>query len=678
MACEQATAAQSNCAAKRASVRAYLGERTLQPQEYIAATQAMRHSAAHTRGYGSLRASPSVFEENESCGDACARKLPSVEWIGNYDFSWLWNDVLGGITLGLVLLAQSLAHAHLCGVAPIRGPYACLLAPLAYALLGTCHGASIGTGGLMSLVVSEQLAREYATPEERSDRAATCALLVGLVLCLMGLLRLAFLVRFLSRPALSGFISGLALLIIKGMSGPMVGNDTHRPTALLSLACLAWLFAAKPLASAAPLVLKRVAEGAARFKALVALFASAVVVQTLAPGIAVVGSVPEGLPAIRIDLLSSPQRVENMLPGAVSVAIVVFVSSFATAKKCALHGGYHVEASKELWALGAANVASAACGGVPVQVGLSRSATAISLGVRSQVASLFSAGLIASVLYGGASLVERVPLCALSAIIAHAAWGLLELQSVTKLWNRRHLGAGRDCCVWAVAFVGTLLLGALWGCAVAVATSLLLVLQTVAAPNLSVLRVERAGSRAGEWRSSPALVSLDEETLCLVVRIEGQLWYANAERFHEQVEELELFNSRRGEAPLAVVLCASSISFVDATGLSVVEEMVASWKRRLVHFYVASSYGQPKALLEAALDVGDCSRTIDECLTAEAAARNATRRRRRSSSHDAALNRPDYWASRSSEDNDDAFKLGFHRSLPSFQTIGAATSAGAP
>ena len=212
----------------------------------------------------------------------------------------------------------------------------------------------------------------------------------------------------------------------------------------------------------------------------------------------------------------------------------------------------------------------------------------------------------------------------------------------------------------------------------AVATSLLLVLQTVAAPNLSVLRVERAGSRAGEWRSSPALVSLDEETLCLVVRIEGQLWYANAERFHEQVEELELFYSRRGEAPLAVVLCASSISFVDATGLSVVEEMVASWKRRLVHFYVASSYGQPKALLEAALDVGDCSRTIDECLTAEAAARNATRRRRRSSSHDAALNRPDYWASRSSEDNDDAFKLGFHRSLLSFQTIGAATSAGAP
>ena len=105
----------------------------------------MHRSTAHN--YGSLTASPSVFEENESCGDACARQLPSLEWIKAYDFAWLWNDVAGGVTLGLVLLAQSLAHAHLCGVAPIRGPYACLLAPLAYALLGTCHEASIGTGG---------------------------------------------------------------------------------------------------------------------------------------------------------------------------------------------------------------------------------------------------------------------------------------------------------------------------------------------------------------------------------------------------------------------------------------------------------------------------------------------------------------------------------------------------
>ena len=79
----------------------------------------MHRSTAHN--YGSLTASPSVFEENESCGDACARQLPSLEWIKAYDFAWLWNDVAGGVTLGLVLLAQSLAHAHLCGVAPIRG-----------------------------------------------------------------------------------------------------------------------------------------------------------------------------------------------------------------------------------------------------------------------------------------------------------------------------------------------------------------------------------------------------------------------------------------------------------------------------------------------------------------------------------------------------------------------------
>ena len=106
---------------------------------------------------------------------------------------------------------------------------------------------------------------------------------------------------------------------------------------------------------------------------------------------------------------------------------------------------------------------------------------------------------------------------------------------------------------------------------------------------------------------------------------------------------------------------ASSVSFIDATALSVLEEMTASWKRRAVHFYVASAYGQPKALLEAALGdvVGDCSRTIDACLAAENASRTVTTRRRRATSHDLPRSaRPDYWASASGDA--DAFKETLH------------------
>ena len=162
----------------------------------------------------------------------------------------------------------------------------------------------------------------------------------------------------------------------------------------------------------------------------------------------------------------------------------------------------------------------------------------------------------------------------------------------------------------------------------------------------------RAGgpARRGGGRRRPRLARRGGAVV-FSVRVEGPLWYANAERFHEQVEELELFYSRRGEAPLAIVLCASSISFIDATALSVLEEMTASWKRRAVHFYVASAYGQPKALLEAALGdaVGDCSRTIDACLAAENASRTVTTRRRRATSHDLPRALGD----------DDAFKVGF-------------------
>ena len=93
----------------------------------------MHRSTAHN--YGSLTASPSVFEENESCGDACARQLPSLEWIKAYDFAWLWNDVAGGVTLGLVLLARPLLETVEVYPAAMACLPATLASLLAYALV---------------------------------------------------------------------------------------------------------------------------------------------------------------------------------------------------------------------------------------------------------------------------------------------------------------------------------------------------------------------------------------------------------------------------------------------------------------------------------------------------------------------------------------------------------------
>jgi len=616
-------------------------------------------------------------EEKEPWSDCLSRHLPALDLVRAYDFSWLARDVSGGITVGLVLLSQSLAHAQLSGVHPIRGAYACILAPLAYALLGTSHEGSVGTGGLVALIAGEQLAASYSDEETRSQHVATLSLLVGGLLLAMAALQVSFLVRFLSRPALSGFVSGSALLIVKAMLGPMLSNEgasavdvltraapPHYPTMCVALAACAWLVAAKPLSALAgdDGRCATVCAALARFKELVALTATSLLVVVWADGVQLVGYIPDGLPAVSLEI-PSRARVINMLPGAALVAVVVFVSSFASAKKCALQRGYHVVAARELWALGAANVASAAVGGVPVQIGLSRSALSLSLGVKTVIGSNVVVACVVAAVVGGpaADLVERVPRCALSSVITVSALKLVDADAVAELWERRKLGAGKDLLVWFVAFAVTTACGALKGVAVAVAVSLLLVLHTVATPNLTVLR-KPANDADAAWRSSPSLISLPAEGArdALVVRVEGPLWYANAERFHERIEELELAYARRGEAPQAVVLCAQSVSFLDATAISVLDEMVASWRKRNVCFYVASAYGQPKALLEAALGLGDCGRGIDDCLSCQ----NTLNERRASirASSSAARRR------RGSSVVAPAPKV-FVRSLPSFQHL---------
>merc|ERR1712224_1034017 len=163
-----------------------------------------------------------------STGQLIKKYIPILEWLPNYKAEFLLKDLSCGATLGCVLIAQSLAHASLSEVDVINGPYTCILPPLAYAIFGTCGQASVGTGGLVALLTGLTLAElkvdgVFLNLEQRTHACAILAFMVGAILVVMSLMRLSFIARFLSRPALSGFITGSALLIVEAMLGPMLG-----------------------------------------------------------------------------------------------------------------------------------------------------------------------------------------------------------------------------------------------------------------------------------------------------------------------------------------------------------------------------------------------------------------------------------------------------------------------
>jgi len=548
--------------------------------------------------------------------------VPITEWLPAYPWKTAGvKDLAGGLTLGFILVAQSLAHADLCKVSLINGPYSCMLPPLIYALFGTCIHSSVGTGGLISLLTGTQLAG-YGDLAQRTHAGGIFTLLVGVIIAGMGVFRLSFLVRFLSRPALSGFITASAILIILSQFKPMLGlghvegtivhivifktaelKNCNIPTTILSVISFLFLYNAKKLSKTKKIgkYLKPVGD----FKELIILGVAALFCQKEATrlGIPVVADVPSGLPSLAWPLQTPGDMAlaKEMFPGAVLVALVTFLSSFAGAKKFAMKDGYQICALNELLALGFANIGGALCGAVPTQIGLSRMGIAYSAGVKSQLgANVYVAFIVAAVVQMFSKYLYFVPRCVLNSIIVNGASHLTEWDQMLWLWNLITVDRMDvlDFSVWWIACLATLGLGAFEGILVAVAVSLLLIVFQSVNPPIVVLGWRASRQR---WMSMNTYEDARERDGVLAFRIEGPLFYANIERMQEWLEDTELQYAAMNRPLQGIVMSAAALPLVDTTAIQALHHLIVSYKKRGVVFLIANASGEPQRLFEEVL-----------------------------------------------------------------------------
>mmetsp|Transcript_34561 Transcript_34561/g.78974 ORF Transcript_34561/g.78974 Transcript_34561/m.78974 type:complete len:697 (-) Transcript_34561:74-2164(-) len=576
---------------------------------------------------------------------------PSPSWV----MTKLLPDLSGGLLLGCILEAQSLAHAGLCGVRLINGPYSCILPPIFYVFFGTSVHSSIGTGGLVSLLTGEQLAH-IATVDERTYASGILTLEVGMILALMGICNLGFFVRFISKPVLSGFVTASAILIILSQIAPMLGLPeaqskggivhvvlhhlqylAHMNTAtfVLSAISLTWLMNAKRLKGIkkAP-ALKYFSD----FKELLLLVLGAVFCKhynaQCAAGteIHVVGEVPLGLPELHVPIRGSNDiaLAKELFPAAVLVALVVFLSSFAGAKKFGLMDGYQVRAFNELLGLGFANMAGAFMCSVPTQIGLSRMGIARGAGIKSQVGANLSVGIIVALITAFFSqYLYHVPRCLLNAIIVNGASHLTEFDEAETLYKFSKAGSDysvkmrAEIVVWLTGLFATLFFGALNGMLVAVGVSILLILAQVSDPRIVALgydtrtvedehHEEEHGKplkpRPRRWRDRSKQsdkTRIMEESNILVFRLEGPLFFANADQLQEWLEEEEVqCIARRGTegAYEGIIFSAGAVSFMDTTAVEALKKMIDSYTKRKIPFFYANTFGQVGRLLTKELD----------------------------------------------------------------------------
>jgi SulP family sulfate permease len=507
------------------------------------------------------------------------------------------RDVVAGVTVAALALPAAMAYAEVAGVSPVHGLYALLLPALAYALFGSSRQLIIGPeGSISALVAAAVLPLAAAGSDAAAETAAMLALLVGSCFLLARLVRLGWIADYFSRPVLIGYIHGVAVVLIVGQLGKLLGIpvDARDP-----LPQLAEVIRELGDASGATILVGGIAlVSLLAMRRFVPLLPAALIVVTVSIGaswafdfsgrdVAILGPIPSGLPSFDIPSLPAATVLE-LLPAAIGIFLVSFADGILTARSFAGKHDQSVQANQELVAFGTANIAAGLTQGFSIGASGSRTAVNDSMGARTQISGLVAAAAVAVVLLFLTEPMQYLPKTVLAAVIISAAIGLVDAEA----W-RAIASVGRvEVVIAAVTMAGVVLFGVLQALIVAVALSVLDTVRRSAQPHDAVLGWTE---RLGRYANVELHPSATTTPGVVVYRLDDSLFFANARYVKGRIRE-----AVRG-APEQVnwlVFDAEAMNHLDATGVEALEDIERLLARDDITLLLARMKGPLEARLE--------------------------------------------------------------------------------
>lgn len=512
------------------------------------------------------------------------RYLPILSWGAEYSRRTLVNDLIVAAIVTIMLIPQSLAYAMLAGLPAQVGLYASMAPLLLYAVFGTSRTLAVGPVAVVSLMTAAALAplASQGTPEYLGA-AIALALVSGLLLLVMGLLRLGFLANFLSHPVISGFITASGLQIATSQAAPLLGvqvegetflqlvrslaeslGQTNLYTALIGVGSLVFLFWART--SLKPLLLRigcseRNAGILAKVGPAVALAVATGAVWAFGldtRGVRIVGEVPSGLPSIALPSVDLALWSAVLVP-ALLISIVGYVESISVALTLAAKRRQRIDPDQELIALGASNIGAAVSGGFPVTGGFSRTVVNFEAGAETPAAGAFTAVGIALATLFMTPLLYFLPKATLAATIIVAVLSLVDLGAL-----KRTLAYSRaDFAAMLATIVVTLVHGVEGGLIAGVTLSVFLHLYRTSKPHVAVVG-QVPGTEHFRNVNRHEVVT-DPEILSL--RVDESLYFPNA-RFLE-----DCVNQAVAEHPEVrhLILVCPAVNSIDWSALESLE-----------------------------------------------------------------------------------------------------------
>jgi SulP family sulfate permease len=539
--------------------------------------------------------------------------FPPVRWLAEYQSSWLFGDMVAGITLAAYAIPVSLAYAGLAGLPPQVGIYGYLLGGLGYALLGSSRQLAIGPTSAISLMIAGTVG---AMAEGDAQRYAQIASLVAFTvagLCLIAwLFRLSALVKLISDSILVGFKAGAGLTIAMTQLPSLFGvaggghNFFDRTWLLLGqLGQVNYVILLVGIVAIGLLVLgDRLLPGKPVALGVVILaIVAATVLGLSALGVPTTGKIPAGLPTLAGPALRL-RDVEGIFPLAAGCLLLAYIEGVSAARTFAAKHAYALDPRQELLGIGSANLAAAIGHGYPVAGGLSQSAVNDKAGARTPLALVFASATLALCLLFLTGLLENLPKAVLAAVVLTAVYGLLDFPALLRMWRVSRL----DFYAAVIALGAVLLLGILHGILLAALASVMLLLARASQPNVAFL-----GRIPGTNTYSDLARHPENEPLqgIIAFRPEASLIYVNTDAVKEAVLScLE----KAGPTSTRLVVCDLSASpFLDLAGSRMLHDLYAELKGRAINLRITGAHGTVRDLLRAeGLDaaVGPIGRSV--------------------------------------------------------------------
>nr|DAD32077.1 TPA_asm: hypothetical protein HUJ06_010928 [Nelumbo nucifera] len=525
--------------------------------------------------------------------------FPILQWGPNYNLKLLKSDIISGLTIASLAIPQGISYAKLANLPPIIGLYSSFVPPLVYAVLGSSRDLAVGPVSIASLILGSMLREEVSPAQEPLlflQLAFTSTFFAGIFQASLGILRLGFIIDFLSKAILIGFMAGAAIIVslqqLKSLLGivhftnqmgivPVMSSVFHRTDESLRKPKLFWVSAGAPLTS---VILSTLLVFA--FKA-------------QNHGISIIGKLQEGLNPLSWNMLSFQRsHLGLVVRTGLITGIISLTEGIAVGRTFAAIRDYQVDGNKEMMAIGLMNIVGS-CTSCYITTGaFSRSAVNHNAGAKTAVSNIVMAVTVMVTLLFLMPLFCYTPNVVLGAIIITAVVGLIDVPAAYLVWKIDRF----DFFVLVSAFLGVIFISAQGGLAIAVGISIFKILLQITRPktvmlgNIPGTDIYRNLHHYKEARRIPGF---------LILSIEAPVNFANTtylnERISRWIEEYEVEEEVAKQSNLHyVILDMSAVSAIDTSGLSFIKDVKKAMEKRGLELVLVNPLGEVMEKLQRA------------------------------------------------------------------------------